>query len=105
MEAAVSHHESSQPQRLVSGRLEFSLKFFFEEKGYLCVGRTRHEADLTRGRKRLRELIFVCLSLAERWSFAATLTLTQHNARNHVERSPRQTLQQKGVRVPTKPRN
>ena len=24
--------------------------------GYLCVGRTRHEADLTRGRKRLREL-------------------------------------------------
>jgi len=58
MEAAVSHHESSQPQRLVSGRLEFSLNnCFFEEKGYLCVGRTRHEADLTRGRKRLRELI------------------------------------------------
>ena len=25
--------------------------------GYLCVGRTRHEADLTRGRKLLRELI------------------------------------------------
>ena len=25
--------------------------------GHLCVGRTRHEADLTRGRKLLRELI------------------------------------------------
>ena len=25
--------------------------------GYLCVGRTRHEKNLTRGRKRLRELI------------------------------------------------
>ena len=40
--------------------------------GYLCVGRTRHEADLTRGRKRLRELILkrasdskACLTVAQ----------------------------------------
>ena len=45
-------------QTLVSGHLEFSLKnCFFEQKGFLCVGRTRHETDLTRGRKRLHELI------------------------------------------------